>query len=130
MNFPEAALRHYEDGEILYKNNRIDNSDQLFGYSAECAIKSCLLPRCFKNGDLDKNYWTHINVLWNRISININSKAFPTLGGLLKNNQPFGNWDVNNRYEKTGYINRSQCEIHRRWTVRILGSIGLLGKRN
>ena len=41
-NYSSAAKRHWNDGETLTKRERLDNADQLFGFSAECALKSAL----------------------------------------------------------------------------------------
>lgn len=38
--YPEAAVRHYIDGTILYQNTRYDNAMCHYAFSAECAIKA------------------------------------------------------------------------------------------
>lgn len=37
--FPEAAVRHYNDGLILHQRNRYDNAMCHYAFSSECAIK-------------------------------------------------------------------------------------------
>lgn len=40
--FPEAAVRHYLDGELLHQEGRYDNAMCHYAFSAECAIKAFL----------------------------------------------------------------------------------------
>lgn len=41
-NFREAAVRHFQDAELLCRVKRYANADQLYGLSAECALKSIM----------------------------------------------------------------------------------------
>lgn len=40
--FPEAALRHFEDANILKAEKRYDNAMCHYAFSAECALKAIL----------------------------------------------------------------------------------------
>ena len=37
--YDSAALRHYEDANLLMSSGRLDNAGHLIGFAAECAIK-------------------------------------------------------------------------------------------
>jgi hypothetical protein len=43
VNFPLAAKRHWYDASLLESNGRTGNAGQLYGFSAECGIKSLLI---------------------------------------------------------------------------------------
>ena len=129
MNYTDAACRHFKDGEKLFTEKQYDNSDQLFGFAAECAIKSCLRSNCFQNGNIKDYHKVHINDLWERTLIHVDPRTSPTLITLLGVNHPYRDWHVKQRYEETGYVNQTICKNHRYWARRILGSIGLLGIR-
>jgi hypothetical protein len=130
MNYKQAAMRHYKDGLSLFEDRRFDNSDQLFGVATECALKSCLRNRCYQGLQLDAQFLNHINILWNKILIHIDPKAFPSVIPLLNSStRPFDDWNVAQRYETTGFIAEEVCERHKKWSARIMGAAGLLGIR-
>ena len=43
IDFCDAAQRHWEDAGYLLADARPANADQLFGLSAECALKAIML---------------------------------------------------------------------------------------
>lgn len=43
VHFRHAAIRHYNDGELLINNDRQANAGQLYGFAAECGIKWLLV---------------------------------------------------------------------------------------
>ncbi|MBF0176839.1 MAG: hypothetical protein HQL63_08335 [Magnetococcales bacterium] len=59
--YDQAAMRHFRDAQLLEKEGRLANADQLYGFAAECAIKFAVAG-CRKNsGSVEKK---HINDLW------------------------------------------------------------------
>ncbi|MCX5342983.1 hypothetical protein [Streptomyces atratus] len=42
-HFASAATRHFHDGDYLRKGSRLPSADHLYGFAAECAVKSLLL---------------------------------------------------------------------------------------
>lgn len=64
--FDVAAVRHFRDGGLLSEQGSVENADQLFGFAAECAIKSALvtLPGCQQGGTLSEKYREHVDRLW------------------------------------------------------------------
>ena len=44
--FYASALRHYKDDQILREQGRYDNAVHLYGFAAECALKSLIAVYC------------------------------------------------------------------------------------
>ncbi|MDA8179238.1 MAG: hypothetical protein M0T69_06835 [Deltaproteobacteria bacterium] len=131
-DFAGAAIRHCRDGELLEEKRRISNADQLFGFAAECAIKSALvaLPGCADSGILAQKYIVHIDKLWDLVQVQSIQKRYPGLVALLKGlPQPFADWSTNQRYGPDGMVTEDVLKCHHRAAVRVLGSVGLSGAR-
>ena len=76
-DYYDAAQRHWDDANHLLSTNRLPNADQLFGVSAECALKAIMLPlgMPMNNGrPLNKKHG-HINVLWDEFITFANGKG-------------------------------------------------------
>ena len=68
-DFRDAMDRHWQDAELLRRNQRLANADHLYGLSAECELKAIMqrlgmkmrnnMPRLRP----DRRY---INALWDR----------------------------------------------------------------
>jgi len=43
VNFPLAAKRHWRDADLLESNGRAENAGQLYGFTAECGVKTLLI---------------------------------------------------------------------------------------
>ncbi|MGC9442350.1 hypothetical protein [Streptomyces sp. WG5] len=41
--FAKAAKRHFEDADYVHRDSRLPTADHLYGFAAECAVKSLLL---------------------------------------------------------------------------------------
>lgn len=41
-DYGDAHLRHWEDAELLFNDDRWANADQLYGFSAECGLKALM----------------------------------------------------------------------------------------
>lgn len=130
-NFADAALRHWRDAELLKNESRVENADQLFGLSAECAVKSALvlLPAFSVNATLETDFRKHINVLWNHINLQSLQRAYPGLVDLLDKRNPFDDWSVEQRYCADGFLAAQAMENHRNAARRLLGAVGLIGVR-
>lgn len=130
-DYPSAAFRHWQDAQLLAGENRVENADQLYGLAAECAIKKALieLPAFIKAGLLDAPYKKHINELWDKVNLQSLHKRYPDLSKCLKAGNPFSDWHVNQRYVAAGVISLETMQKHRDKTKRLLGAVGLIGKR-
>jgi hypothetical protein len=130
-NYADAALRHWRDAELLKGENRMENADQLYGLSAECAIKSIAsgLKNFVDSGAWEANHFKHINALWDGVNLSCVQKAFPNLACLLDKNNPFDDWNVNQRYYSDGCVSTQALDEHRNAVRRIIGATGLNGVR-
>lgn len=113
----DAHLRHFEDANFLYGDNRLANADQLYGLSAECGLKAILqqLKPDFwdTNSDKPKNSKDgHIDKLWARYEM---YRAGHVLGPklLLATINPFDNWTTSQRYENRGFAVQHCVEQHK-----------------
>ncbi len=58
-NFYEAAIRHLVDGRILQREECYDNAVYLYGYAAECALKSMIAVYCGNTEGILKRAYSH-----------------------------------------------------------------------
>lgn len=130
-SYENAALRHWEDSILLDRENRIANADHLFGFAAECAIKVALsqLPGFLNTGRLAPRYLVHMDELWDRIPLQGLQSRFRGLMMILKLDNPFRDWSVNQRYEDGSMVSPIAKDRHRDATKRLLGAVGLTGIR-
>lgn len=131
-DYPGAATRHFRDGALLEESRRVANADQLFGFAAECGIKSALveLPGFVAGGRLSPSYHKHINELWDFVPLQGMQKRYRGLLAVLKGlHQPFADWSTDQRYEPDDVVTDGALERHRSAAKRILGSVGLSGAR-
>lgn len=126
-----AAVRHYNDAVLLEEHARISNADHHFGFAAECAIKSVLvdLPGFVTAGRLDAAYHKHVNQLWDSVPLQNVHRRHRTMVAVLKQQRPFHDWSVDQRYETDGTITPAAAANHKQAAKRLLGSVGLLGTR-
>lgn len=131
-DYAVAATRHFRDGGLLEESRRVANADQLFGFAAECAIKSALveLPGFVAGGTLAPAYHKHVNELWDFVSLQGIQKRYPGLVVVLKGlQQPFADWSTDQRYGPDGVVTGEAIGRHRQAAARVLGSVGLSGTR-
>lgn len=104
INFGEAALRHSRDAEILHEKRRSSNSDQLYGLSAECALKEIMVTlgaEITSHGDLvDRSQRKHIDTLWTEFqAFAAGRKGARYLSPLSSfGHNPFSDWSIEHRY--------------------------------
>ena len=130
-NYPVAAFRHWRDAQLLERENRVENADQLYGIASECAIKKALieLPAFVKNGTLSLPYKEHINDLWGKVNLQSLQKRYPGPYACLKANNPFLDWHVNQRYVVDGAVSLQSMHGHRESAKKLLGVLGFTGQR-
>lgn len=130
-DFAGAAARHWADAELLLKQGRRENADQLYGISAECAIKTALIspPSHQKAGELPATFRYHVDELWERVSINSIPRHLAGLAALLKHNTPFADWSIEQRYWGVGNLTDDAIERHRSGAKRLLTAVHVVGHR-
>lgn len=132
-NFADAAGRHWLDAQLLERETRYQNADQLYGIAAECALKAALITATSnrdENSGLRKDYKTHIDVLWDRIGPSAFPRHLPSLQPLLKMENPFSDWGVEQRYWENGTVDPATLDKHKSMTRRLVFAAGIIGTRN
>lgn len=116
LDFRNAANRHLRDAECLLLKSNLPNADQLFGLSAECALKAIMqaLGMAMKNErPLSRNHG-HINVLWDEFITFANGKNQSKYADALTSNNPFSSWHVSQRYEDGSAITQQIVDHHKK----------------
>ena len=113
-DFFDAHERHWLDAELLYKNTRLANADQLYGLSAECGLKRLMLIFGMPmNGDIPhkKKDKKHIDVIWSRYE-SYRSGHHRSVYALPSEN-PFDDWDISQRYLHRADFDDARVSPHR-----------------
>lgn len=135
VDFYDAALRHWEDGEWLHRDGRLPNADHLLGLAAECALKAVMqaLDRgLFPDGaPQESRHRVHIDRLWDEFltfAHDRNGARYATVLGEGRN--PFADWQAEQRYYRRSAIACETVEAHRQATrlvMRVLQEAALDG---
>jgi len=117
-DFRDAAERHWEDARYLVADARLANADQLFGLTAECALKSIMLGLGMKMHPKNPNrpedpYAVHINKLWDQFVTFAHNRDGMHYSRSMVVDNPFVDWDVNQRYSNRGKISKETVDKHR-----------------
>lgn len=109
-SYSESAKRHLDDGEYLWASGasvRLPNASQLFGFSAECALKAVLVglgvpTHPAHGGVADTKQYGHLPALWQQFAIYaagpLGGKYLALLNPPAGGVAPFSTWGVNDRY--------------------------------
>jgi hypothetical protein len=130
-DYASAARRHFLDGRILRSKGRIPNSDQLFGFAVECALKSVLvcLPGCASGGALQLKYREHVDALWGLVPLQGIQKRSKSLFVVLRSlREPFDDWSTSQRYESDRAVDAVAAERHFCVAKRVCGALEFLGE--
>ena len=114
-NYKDSAQRHMSDAEYLWVSgsaSRLPNASQLFGMSAECALKAVLiglgLPTKPDGGVDDHRKYGHLPKLWNEFATYAAGQLGGRYAGLLASGMgaspPFFSWDVSDRYAADAWL--------------------------
>jgi hypothetical protein len=125
-SYREAALRHWEDAELLCQNARIANADHLYGFSAECAIKADVFP--LLNLQQKADLRIHINSLWSGARLHLRGRRGGTLFPVFNRykSNPFLDWNINDRYKSDGHVSKIKMTAHRKATLEVLKAVGMI----
>ena len=117
-DFLDAHMRHWTDAELLYKSQRWANADHLYGFSAECGLKS--LIETLRDAPLPKKERRHIMEAKNESAWQIASDVFETYNGgalgakfSLQSVNPFTDWEAGQRYANQNHFNQAHVDAHR-----------------
>ena len=105
--YDSAAIRHYEDAQLLRASGKFDNSGHLVGFAAECAIKHQI--SFLKPGQPSPH--GHLPDFLTVARKHLNGRGnypYPEMFNVVKENI-FSGWNVNRRYYQTG--NTTETEL-------------------
>lgn len=107
-DYKSAALRHFSDVAVLAEAGRTDNAAHLIGFAAECAIKYRITS--LRPGQESPHGHFPDILIAARKHLKTRTE-YMGMYNILKGDI-FGDWNVNNRYAKTGH---TQSEDLKKW---------------
>jgi hypothetical protein len=126
VDFKNAAIRHFKDGELLYAHSRWANADQLYGLSSECILKHIIVgldpdsvnpvSGDFSRTSAHKKHLGNQNTgrdLWNYFSVTFNEALLARSGYGMPDVNCFGDWDIFQRYVHECCIDKQRTDSHR-----------------
>ena len=116
-DFPDAHSRHWDDAELLLNHLRWANSDQAYGFSAECGLKAVMHSHGMQvdahGKPRDKRHAQHVQKLWNTCLIFLNGRLAPRYLTLFPTGAPFADWSQHDRYAHSTHFTASTVAPHR-----------------
>lgn len=115
-DFLDAHQRHWVDAEHLFAIGRWANADHLYGVAAECGLKRLMLKFGMQvdatGSPSQRPDRTHANGIWARYE-SYRSGYGASTKYVLPPANPFGNWDVSDRYAHQSNFNQPWAQTHR-----------------
>ena len=116
LDFRNAAEGHLDDAEYLLEGTRLANADHLFGVSAECGLKAVMVGLGMRiiNNKPEKVFLIHIEKLWSEFITFAHSRDGARYASILskKTPNPFGDYDINQRYNSRADITLPVVQNH------------------
>jgi len=116
-DFLDAYERHRADANLLFKNERWPNADQLYGFAAECGLKAVMRALGMRlRGDGSpkaQHFKVHINQLWPEFHTFAAGRGAELYTRMLPLKNPFSDWHTNQRYYRSEAITRRKADRHR-----------------
>lgn len=115
-DFLDAHERHWGDAERLFQAQRWANADHLYGMAAECGLKRLMMRfgmdvNPATGSPADSKDWKHANNMWTRFESCRSGKA-EGAGYALPTANPFGSWDVSDRYAHQSNFDEARAQGH------------------
>jgi hypothetical protein len=126
VDYCNAADRHWEDAGHLLNNNRLANSDHLFGFAAECALKAIMMALGMSldahERPVEEPGKKHINELWNEFGAFVQSRGGAKYAAMIDTTlNPFDDWKAGQRYHHRSTFTVAKVEKHRQAAERTMG---------
>ena len=119
--YDSAAIRHFEDAQLLRVSGKLDNAGHLVGFAAECAIKHQISS--LKPGQLNSH--GHLPDFLIVARKHLGSRGnYNGMFNILKADV-FSGWCVNRRYYQTGNTSLTELDTWFDVTKRLLATAGL-----
>ena len=115
-DYGDAHRRHWEDAELLSKNERFANADHLYGMSAECGLKRMMQSLGMPVGPKgleDRRYLKHLPDLWPIFITFVKDRGSTRYIREWPKGNPFDQWSINDRYANRQYCDEWIVEQHR-----------------
>ncbi len=118
-DFKDASARHFEDAELLLAQTpaRHANADHLFGVSAECSLKAVMVGLGMvvttDASPNDKGHKLHMPKLWAAFQSFARGQLASRYLEPLDKQNPFADWDVEQRYWSRTAIATTAPASHR-----------------
>lgn len=113
-DFLDAHQRHWDDAERLFNTQRWANADHLYGVAAECGLKRLMrafgMPVNAAGSPRDMSDRLHANGIWARYATYLSRNVGVGYG--LPAQNPFGNWEVSDRYAHQSGFNQLRVKAH------------------
>ena len=123
-DFHDAHLRHWEDGELLFKHDRWANADQLYGLSAECGLKAVMLglgmPVGRYGAPAQQKHKQHVNILWPTFRTFVSGRISIQYLNLLPPSNPFTSWSIAARYATGHHFTSTGVNRHRMAACKVI----------
>jgi hypothetical protein len=114
-DYDDAAKRHWDDATFLLNAERMPNADQLFGLSAECALKTVMVALGMpmnSSKPTSQKHSVHIDKLWDEFITFSESRKGEKYSNILSSINPFADWRVDQRYENTNIVTEKMVADH------------------
>jgi hypothetical protein len=101
-SFARAAVRHCHDGQQLANGGMHISADHLAGLGVECAMKALLLSVAGASAGplgIEQRFVKHGSKLRNEVIAYLQGPTSSTYFAPILLQDPFGAWDVSDRYE-------------------------------
>jgi hypothetical protein len=126
-DFRDAARRHLDDAELLLNDGRIPNADQLFGLSAECSLKAVMVALGMATDSAgtpkDRGHKVHMPDQWAAFQSFASGRLASRYLEPLDTQNPFVDWDVEQRYWAGSAIPPAAAQNHRWASLQCIESL-------
>jgi len=115
-DFLDAHERNWGDAERLFQAQRWANADHLYGLAAECGMKRLMLAfgmpyDASKDRPTRQQDRVHADGTWARFESYRSGHAHGR-GYVLPAGNPFGSWDVSDRYAHQSNFDQARAQGH------------------
>lgn len=122
-DFVDAHRRHWRDAELLFVNERWANSDQLYGFSAECGLKAVMvalgMPLDSQGGPSESRFRKHVHELWSEFCAFMQGRHGFRYLRMIPRQSPFSTWSHHQRYAAESNFSMDTTVPHRLGAERV-----------
>ena len=114
-DFADAHRRHWDDAEVLFQHARWANADQLYGFSAECGLKTVMRSLGMpvnQHGVPEKQYRKHVQEVWPIFQTFVAGHGGQWYLKQLPTGNPFHTWSHHDRYASTVHFSEQSTVPH------------------